>query len=56
MKFYLDSNVFIYAILDRGEKGETAGKILEAMQSEKFSGVTSQITFEEIVFVVWKEK
>jgi len=56
LKFYLDSNVFIYAILDRGEKGEAAGKILDAMENEKFSGATSQITFEEIVFVVWKEK
>lgn len=56
MNYYLDSNIFIYAILDTGEKGGLAGKILNSMQDGKFKGMTSHISFEETVFVVWKEK
>lgn len=56
MNYYLDSNVFIYAILDTGEKGELAEKILALMQNGEFRGITSHIAFEEILFVVWKEK
>ncbi|MEK6958181.1 MAG: type II toxin-antitoxin system VapC family toxin [archaeon] len=56
MKYYLDSNVFIYSILDTGTKGEAARKLLKAMENGVFYGATAPVSFEEIMFVVWKEK
>ena len=56
MKIYLDSNVFIYAILDRGQFGDNARSVLRIMEEGKFSGVTSFTSFEETLFVVFREK
>ncbi|GEM_PF-496613 len=54
MRYYLETTVFTYLVLDDGEKGKIASDILEAMQNGAFTGVTSFVTFEELVFVVWK--
>ena len=56
MKVYLDSNIFIYAVLDTGAHGENARHVLHLMEEEKFEGVTGFTTFEELVFVVLREK
>ena len=51
---YLDANVFIYAALYSGEKGDNARKILmELPYSEK--SITSALTLDEVVWVIWKE-
>ncbi len=53
---YLDSNVFIYAALDAGERGNHAGYILNGVQDSKITAVTSALTFDEVVFAVQKHK
>ena len=51
---YLDANVFIYGALYSGEKGDNARKILmELPYSEK--SITSTLTLDEVVWVIWKE-
>ena len=51
---YLDANVFIYAALYSGEKGDNARKILmELPYSEK--SITSALTLDEVIWVIWKE-
>lgn len=51
---YIDSNIFIYAYLDTGEKREKSEQILKEI-SEGISAVTSTLTINEITWVIWKE-
>ena len=51
---YLDSNIFIYAYLDTGEKKEKSEQILKEIV-DGTAAVTSTITINEIVWVIWRE-
>src|SRR3989344_375107 len=51
---YLDSNVFIYAINDKGEKGKACRQILRELTEKKFDGSTSLLTWDEISFNLMK--
>ncbi|MBI5553228.1 MAG: type II toxin-antitoxin system VapC family toxin [Candidatus Diapherotrites archaeon] len=53
---YIDANVFVYAILDSAKTGNAARKIIGAIQEGKTSAGTSALTFDEIVFVVRKNR
>lgn len=48
---YIDSNVFIFAALNREELGEKARAILKDVQEGKKAAATSALTFDE---VAWK--
>lgn len=52
IKYFLDTNIFIYAIEDSGILGEKARKILES----KYKFCTSVITIEEILTGLYKKK
>lgn len=56
MNVYLDSNIFIYSIIDEGTIGEQAREILQLVQNEKLDAYTSILTFDEIVYIVKKTK
>lgn len=56
MTVYLDSNVFIYSILEDTTLGEQALNILQMVQDGKLEAHTSILTFDEIVYVVKKTK
>src|SRR3989338_620550 len=56
MSAYIDSNIFIYSIIDGGPFGELAREILELVQSGALDAFTSVLTFDEIVYVVKKTK
>ena len=51
---YIDSNVFIYAYLDTGEKRERSEQILKEIV-QGTSAITSALTINEIAWVIWKE-
>jgi hypothetical protein len=51
---YLDSNVFLYAILNDEELGERARNLLRQVQLGKENASSSALTFDEIVWVVKK--
>ena len=51
---YLDSNVFIYAVLDKGKKGEYCKKLLEAVALKQINAFTSVLTWDEVVFSLRK--
>lgn len=53
---YIDSNIFIYATMDEGEKGEWCENILNKVQNGETIGVTSALTFNELFWKVKKEK
>ncbi|MCD6092444.1 MAG: type II toxin-antitoxin system VapC family toxin [Candidatus Aenigmarchaeota archaeon] len=54
--FYIDSNLFIYASLDRGILGEQSRKIIDLLNRGKIKGITSSLTLDEVIWIVWKEK
>ncbi len=56
MRYYLETTVFTYLALDTGERWNQAAAIIKAMQEGEFVGVTSFVTFEELVFLVLKNK
>ncbi len=51
---YLNANVFIYAALYSGKKADHAREILKEMVEGK-GAITSTLTIDEVVWVVWKE-
>src|SRR3989344_7074103 len=56
MRIYIDSNVFIYSIIDESTLGEQAREILKMVQDRKIEACTSVLTFDEIVYVIKKTK
>ncbi len=49
---YIDSNVFLYAVLNQERIGTRARALLEEVQRGKESAYSSALTFDEIVWVV----
>ncbi len=53
---YLDANVFISANLDLGKEGEDARSLLRRVQSGRVRAASSALTFDEIVWIVKKNR
>ena len=51
---YLDSNVFIYAVLYSGEIAEKSKEYLRKSAGGEFNAYTSALTWDEVVYVVRK--
>src|SRR3989344_3923207 len=51
-KIYLDSNIFIYAFLDDGEKGAACRALLQRIEDGMYEAVTATLTFDEVVWIV----
>ncbi len=51
---YLDTNIFLYSVLDNGEKGLACKKLLRKVASDKMNAVTSVLTWDEFVFSLKK--
>ncbi|MBI4210029.1 MAG: type II toxin-antitoxin system VapC family toxin [Candidatus Diapherotrites archaeon] len=52
MSVYVDTNVFVYALSDRGERGELARKFLKKIEDGEIGASTSSVAFSELVYVV----
>lgn len=51
---YVDSNIFIHAIIDRSIEGTRAREFLKSVQNGKEKAYTSALTYDEIVWRIWK--
>jgi uncharacterized protein len=54
---YLDSNVFVYAVTHdpgKNKKAEKAIAVLRSIEESRIKGVTSLLTWDELVWVVWR--
>ena len=51
---YIDANVFVYAALDRGEKGEIARKIIDNISDGKTTAAISALVCDEVAWIVQK--
>jgi predicted nucleic acid-binding protein len=53
---YIDATVFLYALLDNEEIGNRARALIENIQNDKFSAATSTLTFDEVSWIVRKNR
>ena len=53
---YLDANIFIYAAINNGSVGEKCRKILFEIYQNKSTGYTSVLTWDEVVYSIWKKE
>ena len=51
---YLDSNVFVYSALNRGQIGNKARSLIREIQGGKMLAASSALTFDELVWAVKK--
>jgi uncharacterized protein len=54
---YLDSNVFVYAVTHdplENTKAKKAISVLRDIEENRIAGLTSLLTWDELVWVVWK--
>ncbi len=52
---YIDSNLFIYARIDTGKKGEEARKIISLLENGKIEASTSVLSIDEVIWIVRDE-
>ncbi len=52
--FYIDANIFVYSIVNNENLGDKCRSILNAIQNSTIIGVTSCLTFDEILWSVRK--
>ncbi|MFQ5712179.1 MAG: type II toxin-antitoxin system VapC family toxin [Candidatus Geothermarchaeales archaeon] len=52
---YLDSNLFVFALLDKTRRGDDTRKFLGELH-EKQRAITSSLTFDEIMWVLIKNR
>ncbi|MBL7206203.1 MAG: type II toxin-antitoxin system VapC family toxin [Candidatus Aenigmarchaeota archaeon] len=52
---YIDSNLFIYARIDKGKIGEQTRKIISLLESGKIEACTSVLSLDEVVWIVREE-
>ena len=53
---YLDANFFIFALLDKTKKGDTARSIQRQIQEGKKPACTSALALDEVMWVLIKNK
>ncbi|PSG98884.1 MAG: hypothetical protein BRC29_02025 [Nanohaloarchaea archaeon SW_7_43_1] len=54
MKYYLDSNIFIYSVTEE-DPGRRARDLIRKIEEGKINGATSVLTLDEIIWIVQKE-
>ena len=52
--FYTDSNIFIFPVIYNNEQAYKAGNILSRIENNEIIGYTSVLTWNEVVYVIWK--
>lgn len=52
---YLDANVFIFAVLDEGPRGDRARELLRAVTTEDEPAATSALAIDEVVWTLQGE-
>ena len=53
---YIDTNVFVYASIEKGVLGEKARMLIKSIQNGENPSITSAITLSEVVYAIRKEK
>lgn len=51
---YVDSNVFIFAAADDGDRGEASRKIIGMIENDEISAASSYLTIDEVLWILQK--
>ncbi len=52
---YIDSNIFIYSVLDNGILGDNCRKIIDRIEKGKMSGASSYLVLDEVLWILQNE-
>ncbi|MGA1822956.1 MAG: type II toxin-antitoxin system VapC family toxin [Thermoplasmatota archaeon] len=52
---YIDSNIFIFAALDRSDLGDNCRKILDMIQNGDLTCASSYLTIDEVIWIIKKK-
>lgn len=52
---YIDSNIFIFAAMDRTDLGEGCRKVLQMIQDREITCASSYLTVDEVIWVLKKK-
>lgn len=55
MKAYLDANLFILPIISNSSRASRMKEVLSKIEEGELSGVTSSLTLDKVVWIVWHE-
>lgn len=55
MILYIDSNIFIFAAIDRSELGDNCRKVLDKIQNTDLTCASSFLTIDEVIWVIKKK-
>lgn len=53
---YLDTNVFVYSAINKNEKGREGIKLLTELIKKNDIACTSILTWDEIIYAIWKKE
>ncbi len=53
---YLDTNIFVYAAINNDILGEKCRQILSDISKDKIAAHTSSLTWDEVVYAIWKKE
>ncbi|MBI2632066.1 type II toxin-antitoxin system VapC family toxin [Candidatus Pacearchaeota archaeon] len=53
---YLDTNIFVYSAINKNEKGKECIALLTNLIENNETSCTSVLTWDEIVYTIWKKE
>jgi len=53
--YYIDANIFIYAAIDNSEKREWSRAILQKIENNNITAITSYLTRDEFTYALLKK-
>lgn len=52
--YYIDANIFIYAAIDNSDKGKWSREVLQRVENNNISAITSFLTWDEFTYALLK--
>ncbi len=53
--YYIDANIFIYAAIDNSDKGKWSREVLQRVENNNISAITSFLTWDEFTYALLKK-
>ena len=53
---YLDTNIFVYSVINNKEPGEKCRKLIKELINNEETIATSTLTWDEFVYAIWKKE
>lgn len=53
--YYIDANIFIYAAIDNSDKGIWSRDVLQRVENNDISAITSSLTWDEFTYALLRK-